>query len=121
MSIYSDLQPVVQEILGSADFKQGSTLLIQERPGAGPVDDPGPPVRSAPVTLDGAVRGVKFSFVQLGLAVASDLQITHAVVPGVVPQANDIVSVDGSEYRVRQVVALPAAGTPVAYTLIIKR
>lgn len=121
MSIYEELQPVVREILGSAEFKQGSTQLFREQPGTGPVDDPGPNVRVKLADLDGAVRGVKWSFVNTGMAVASDMQITHAVVPGVEPKANDIVQVDAVSYRVKQVIPLPAAGTPVAYTLILSR
>lgn len=121
MSIYEEMQQVAREILGSVDFKQGSTQLLREVPGNGPVDDPGPSVLTMLSELDGAVRGVKWSFVNTGQAVASDMQITHAVVPGVAPLANDIVKVDGLSYRVKQVIALPAAGIPVAYTLILSR
>lgn len=120
MSIYAELQPVVREILGSAEFKQGKTQLFRELPGNGPVDDPGRSVMTFIANLDGAVRGAKWSFVNTGAAVAGDLQITHSVVPGVEPQANDIVRVDDKPYRVKKVFPLPAAGTPTAYTLILQ-
>lgn len=120
MSIYDEMQNVVREILGDPEFKQGSTHLVKVTPGTGPVDDPGPATRMI-TPIDGAVRGVKWSYVNIGLAVASDLQITHSVVPGVVPVAGDKVIADGIEYHVKTVQPLPAAGTPVAYVLILSR
>ena len=120
MSIYDEMQPVVREILGSADFKQGVTRLVQITPGTGPIDDPGPSVETS-VPVDGVVRGVKWRYVNLGLASGSDMQITFAVVPGIEPKISDFVEVDGLRYKVVRVIAVPAAGTPVAYTLIINR
>lgn len=120
MSIYDEMQKVAQEILGDPEFKQGPTYLVQITPGTGPVDDPGPGVETHHA-INGAVRGVKWSLVNTGLAQASDMQIVHAVVPGVVPTAKDFVIADGIRYKVVQVLPKPAAGVPVAYLLVIRR
>ena len=120
MSIYDEMQQVAREILESDDFKQGSTYLVRVVPGSGPVDDPGPSVETR-IKLDGAVRGISWRFVQAGLGVASDLQITHAVVPGIIPAMTDFVESDGVRYKVVQIIARPAAGVTVVYTLIVRR
>ena len=120
MSIYDEMQNVAREILGDEEFKQGNTYLAQITSGSGPVDDPGPSVETQHL-INGAVRGVKWSLVNTGLAQASDMQITHAVVAGVIPTAKDFVIVDGIRYKVVQVLPKPAAGVPVAYTLVIRR
>lgn len=120
MSIYDETQQIVREILGDPDFKQGSTQLLQIVPGSGSVDDPGPPVESVH-EIDGAVRGVRWQFVQSGLAVATDMQITHSVVDGLVPTIKDFIIADGKRFKIVSVQAKPAVGTPVAYTLILRK
>lgn len=120
MALYDEMQSLASELLSNPDFKQGSTQLVVVTPGNWPIDEPGPESETFH-NLDGAVRGVKFTYVANGLAVASDLQITHAVIPGVVPSMRDFVIVDGIRYKIVSVLPKPAAGTVVAYTLIIRR
>lgn len=119
MSIYDEMREVTKEILGNPDFKQGSTQLIRILPGSGPVDDPGPPVETS-IEIDGAVRGVSWTFVQKSIAVGTDLQITHAAVDGVEPSIRDFVQVDGKRHKVKSVIRRPSAGVAVAYTLILE-
>lgn len=119
MSIYDEMQNVARELLSDPEFRQGVISLIRLTPGNGPVDDPGNPTETA-YALDGTARGVKFKYVSMGLAVASDLQITHSVI-AVEPAMSDFVQVDGVRYKVVQVIRKPSAGTPVAFTLIIRR
>lgn len=117
--IYDEMQALAREILGG-EFKQGQTYLVQITPGTGPVDDPGLATRTV-TPIDGVVRGVKWSLVNTGLAVASDKQITMSVVPGVVPEAGNKVLADGVEYNVREAIGVPGAGTPIVYTLVLSR
>lgn len=120
MALYDEMQQLMREIAADPDFKQGLTQLIQMVPGSGPVDDPGPGTQVV-TDLDGFVRGVKFKYVASGLAVASDLQITHSVVPGIVPTMRDFIRADGVTYKITQVLPAPAVGVPVKYTLIIQK
>lgn len=120
MSIYDEMQKIARDVLGDQDFKQGLTNLVRITPGTGSVDDPGAPVESM-VPLDGAVRGVQFRYVASTMALASDLQITCAVPPGPAPTMRDFVEVDGLRHKIVQIIPKPAAGVPVAYTLIIRR
>lgn len=120
MTLYDEMQQLTREILADPDFKQGSIVLVKLTPGSGPVDDPGPAVPSY-TPLDGAARGVAFKYVMSGQAVASDIQVTHSVVPGVVPAIADFVDIDGLRHKITQVIPRPRAGVPVSYTLIVNR
>lgn len=119
MSLYDEMQAVVKSILADPDFKQGVTSLVKVAPGTGPAYDPGSPVETS-YTLDGAVRGVKFKYVAKSLAVASDLQITHAALE-VEPEMTDFVIADGVRYKIVHIDRKPSVGVAVAYTLILRR
>lgn len=119
MGLYDDLQIVAQDVL--SEFKQGVIRYGAVTSGAGAVDEPGPS-SIAWTGLTGAVaRGVQTRYVQSGLAVASDMQVTMSVQTGVIPAQKDFIERDGKRYKIEAVVAKPGAGTPVAYTLIIRR
>lgn len=119
MGIYDELQQTAGEVL--AEFNQGVIEYGAVSSGAGPADEPGQS-SIAWTTLTGAVmRGVQSRYVQAGLAVASDQQVTFAVQSGVTPAQKDFVRADGVRYKVEQVVNKPAAGTPVAHVLIIRK
>lgn len=118
MSLYDELQPVVTGLL--SEFGQGSVSYIRVVPGNGPADDPGASV-STPFPVNAAVRGVQFRYVQNGLAAASDLQLTMNVSPDFVPDLRGFVEIDGVRYKIVQILPKPAAGTPVAYVLIVRK
>lgn len=119
MSLYDEMQAVAKSLLGDADFKQGVTSLVKVTPGNGPAYDPGASTETLYI-LDGAVRGVKFKYVAKSLAVASDLQITHAV-PEVEPALTDFVEADGVRYKIVHIDRKPSVGVAVAFTLILRR
>lgn len=119
MSIYDDLQGVVQGVM--QEFNQGVIEYGAVTTGAGSVDEPGQSAVTYTTLTGATARGVKTSYVQSGLAVASDLQVTLAVQTGVTPKQKDFVKVDGVKYKVQAVVPKPVAGTPVAYVVIIRR
>lgn len=126
MAFYDEMQDVAADVL--KEFKQGVIKYIDIEPGSGPVDDPGEPVEKS-YTLDGAARGVKYKYVQGGLAVASDLQVTSSVKAtdennlqvSLNPKLNGFVEIDDVRYKIVQVLPKPAAGTTVAFTLIIRK
>lgn len=119
MGIYDDLQVVAQDVL--QEFNQGVIEYGALTSGAGTVDEPGQSA-VAYTTLTGAVaRGVQFRYVQNGLAVASDKQVTFAVQAGITPAIKDFMKVDGVRFKVKNVVKKPDAGTVIAYTLILER
>lgn len=117
MSFYEDMRGVASEIL--AEFKQGAISYVELTPGAGPVDDPGAPTLKK-YPLDGAVRGVKYSYVAKGLAVATDLQVTAAVF-GAQPDMHGFIEIDGVTYKIVEIIPKPAAGTTVAFTFIVRK
>lgn len=119
MSIYDEITPAVRDAMALA--KQGTIALVSVTPGTGPVDDPGEPVEISH-NLDAVARGVSFKYVQGGLADASDLQVTFAAsleVPD--PKLSDWVTIDGIRHKVVQVLPKPAGGTPLVFTLIVRR
>ena len=117
MSLYDELQAVTTGIM--SEFKQGDVRYVALTPGNGPIDEPGEPTETE-YPLQSAVRGAKFRYVQSGLAVATDLQVTCSV-PSVVPDMNGFVKVDGVKHKIIGIDPKPAAGTPVAYVLIIRK
>lgn len=119
MTIYDDMQKLATEIL--TEFKQGVIQLVTVTPGNGPAHNPGPATETT-VTLVGAVaRGIKFKYVQMGLGVASDMQVTHSVQQGATPAINGFVIIDGVRYKIVNIVDKPGAGVIVAHTLIVRK
>ena len=118
MPFYDDMQSLASDII--EEFQQGVIVYVENTPGNGPADDPGP---SVPVDhpVNGTVAGVKFKYVQQGIAVASDLQVTMAVASGFTPDMKGFVKIDGVTYKIVKVIPKPAAGTPVAYILIVRK
>lgn len=118
MTIYDELQDVVRNVM--ADFKQGVVNYIKITPGNGPVDNPGQSVRT-PYGINSSVTGVSQTYIAKGLAVASDLQVIAPVDPRYTPDMKGSVEVDGIPHKITQIIKKPAAGTPVAYVLIIQK
>jgi len=124
MPFYDDMQSVASELL--AEFNQGVIAYIRVTPGVGPAHDPGPATET-PVPVDATARGVKFKYVQNGLALATDLQVTAAAIPALITDfANEtvvrgFVTIDGLRYKIVQAIPKPAAGVPAAFTLIVRK
>lgn len=119
MSLYDDMQAVAKDVL--TDFNQGVIQYVAVTPGNGPADNPGPATET-PYTLTAATaRGVQFRYVQNGMAIASDSQITMAVDSRFTPDVKGFVIKDNVRYKIVQVVKKPDAGTVAAYVLIIRQ
>jgi len=114
---YDEMQGVASDLLN--EFKQGEIEYIAITSGNGPADNPGPS-REQPYPLDAVARGVKFKYVDGSNVVASDMQVTMPG-NGVRPDAKGFVSIDKTRYKVVQVIQKPAAGVPVAFTVIFRK
>lgn len=117
MAFYDDMQAIARDVL--TQFRQGAVNYVQIVPGNGPVDNPGPATKIR-FTIPATATGVQYRYVQLGLAVASDLQVIAPVDPRFVPDMKGMVEVDGKSYKIVAVKPIPPAGTPVVNVLIIR-
>ena len=113
---YSDMQGIASSLLG--EFSQGFIEYVELTPRDGPDDEPGEPTESR-YRINATVRGVKFSYVDNSLVVASDLQIT---IPADViePLISGSFDIDGVRYKIVKIIPKPAAGAPVVYTVIVR-
>lgn len=121
-NLYVDLQNIATDLL--TEFQQGSVVLIKQVPGSGPVYDPGPPTPRE-VPLRAAVKGVTSKFQNGKVLLASDLEVVCAVPASSAdwPEENldRGVMIDGLIYSIISFSKLPAAGTPVAFKMIVRR
>lgn len=115
---YKDMQAIASGLL--AEFKQGDVRYIHLTPGTGPVDRPGKPVET-PYVVDAAARGVQQRYVDNSNIVQSDMQVTMAVKPGVVPQMSGFIEGDGVRYKIVGVQQKPPFGVPVAHVIIFRK
>lgn len=118
MGFYDDMQAVARDVL--TEFQQGTVNYVQIVPGNGPVDNPGPSTPNL-FPIPATATGVKFKYVQSGLAVASDLQIVAPIDPDFVPDMKGAVQVDGVTYKIVAIQPIPPAGTPVVNVIIFRK
>jgi hypothetical protein len=119
MSLYDELQSVARDVLGT--FAQGTVAYVSLTAGSGPVDDPGAATETEHVLSSAVVRGVSQRYLIGGLAVATDLEVTTAIVPGLTFSLTGFVKIDGVRHKIVQIIGKPAAGTPVVFTLIVRK
>lgn len=114
---YSEMRAVANSVIG--DFQQGTITYTGMTKGKGPADDPGEPVERT-VVIPAVARGVQFKYIDGSNVVATDGQVTFPA--GIVePSIEGYITIDGKRARIVQVVAIPPAGTTVAYTVVYKR
>lgn len=118
MGFYDEMQDMASELL--AEFKQGSVQLRKLTAGASDPDTPWEPGTETTATyeLDATVSRVQQKYVDGSLIIESDNQVTFAV-PEVVPDQNDILVIDGVEHSMKDLRAIPAAGTTVAWIAFV--
>lgn len=118
MTFYEEMQNVASEVLG--EFKQGVIHYVELVPGSGPVDNPGPSTKVLH-ELDAVARGVSYKYVKDGLALSTDLTVTAAVLPGVTPSPKGFIRIDGTDYKIVQDIAAPAAGVRAVWKWIVRK
>lgn len=115
---YKSMQGLATDLL--TEFNQGSIEYVKLTKGDGPPDDPGPPSEKK-YPVKGAVRGVKFKYVDGTHIIASDLQTTIAVDPRFQPDMTGFLMVDGKRFKIVSVQPIPPAGTVVANRIIFRK
>ncbi len=119
--VYSELQSIASQLF--TEFKQGTIAYVRSTPQAGATPDAPLPSILVSSALGGATaRGVQSKYVIRGLAVASDLQVSFAGnALASEPKIDDFIDIDTERYKIVAIERKPAAGTPVAYTLIVRK
>ncbi len=98
MTFYDEMQQVASGVL--QEFTQGIISYIRPKPTTGPVDDPVSGGEPDVFQLAGAVaNGVSKKYVDMGLAVATDLQVIANVDPRFTPDMNGSMMIDGVKMK----------------------
>lgn len=123
MAFYDEMQNLAGSIL--KQFKQGNIKLVQyvEPEEEGTLDEP---AERSEVTydLDATVSGVSYKYLINNYAVASDLTVVAAVIPGVTVTIDDFIEIEGVRHKIiRDVSAAPnaASGKPVVWRFICRK
>ncbi len=119
MSVYDDARAVASELF--AEFKQGTVVYrtLTAAAGATP-DNPGTPVPSD-VPLNATARPVSTKYVDNSHIMQSDIQVTIPNDDVVTPTLRGSLVIDGVPYKIIEIMARPAAGSPVTWTMIVRR
>lgn len=117
-SLYDDLRSVASGVI--EEFAQGTVKYVEMTVPAGATpDEPGVPVPD-PTTINAVVRPVSTKYVDGSHIVQSDKQLSMAG-GGIEPTMDDFIEIDGVPYKIVEILPRPAAGDPVAYTIILRR
>lgn len=119
MTFYGDMQTLATGLL--TDFKQGVIQHVALTPGAGPAHRPGTSGSTTTTLPGGVASGVQKKYIDQGLAITGDLQVTAPVVAGLTVKQADKLLLDGVAWRVVSIIQIPAAGTPVAFVYVVRR
>jgi hypothetical protein len=122
-AFYQEMADIASGIL--AEFKQGLVTLSKTVPGT---PDPATPwLPGTPTTetyeLDATVstayvENASAAYQDGSLIEMSDLIVTCAV-PPVAPSLDALIVIDGRPHTIKQINAIPAAGTTVAYKIFV--
>ena len=123
MGFYDDMQKIAGSIL--KDFKQGSVKLFhyEQKDDSSSLDEPTDLIEKV-YDLDATISGVSYKYLINNYAVASDLTITAAVIPGVKISINDFIEVEGEKHKIiRDISAAPTAAStqPVVWRFICRK
>jgi len=120
MSIYDDMRAVATEIF--AEFKQGTIRYVGVTTTAGATpDEPNGTVDATPVTINATARPVSTKYLAGTSIVETDIQVTIPNDGLVVPSMSGYLLIDGTKYKIIAVMARPAAGVPITWTVIVRR
>lgn len=116
MSIYERMQGRAKELMSR--YAQGDVRYLE--PGA-KSGDPWNPTRGAETEhqLAATVRGVSQQYVDGTHILASDLEVRCAEF-GTEPETAGHIQIDGERLEIVDVQAIPAAGTVVAWRLVVR-
>ena len=114
MSIYDDMRGAASELM--AEFKQG---LIQYVPvvtvaGARP-DRPASSEKGVPVTINATARPIKAQYVNGTHVVQKGKIVTIPNDGRVTPDMSGFIRIDGVDYKITELKAVPEAGEPITW------
>lgn len=121
MSIYDDLRQASSEL--HAEFKQGDvryvpvTVPVGSRP-----DEPLAPTKGTPVPINAVARPVSTKYVDGTSVVRTDKQLSipnDGVSP--TPVMGHFIRIDGVDHKINVIMARPAAGSSVSWTVIVRK
>lgn len=118
MALYDDMREVARDVIG--EFAQGSPVYVHVTPGNGPADEPGKPITKE-YPLAGVARGARFKYVQRGLALATDLQITMAARDDVTPDMNGFIKVGEDRLKIVAIDTIPPIGVAVTHVIMFRK
>ena len=117
-NIYDDMRKVANAV--HPKFKQGTIVYVEMQPRTGGTpDDPLEPVQVTH-TINALARPVSTKYVDGSIIVQSDKQISMPNA-GVEPKMTGYVTIDAILHKIVQIMPRPAAGSPITYTLIVRR
>ena len=118
-SLYTRGAKLMQRLATDPRFKQAGGTLIKEGAPTGPAYDPQPGISEEHEITGLFLRDVDTRYVMSGVAVSTDRQadVPHFAAS---PEIGDKLLVEGVTYDVVQVMRKPAAGTLVAWRLILR-
>lgn len=120
MTIYDDMRTVATELF--AEFKQGTIEYVPVVTVAGAApdesDSSGP---GTPVALNATARPVSTKYVDGTHIVQSDIQVAIPNDGRATPDITGFIQIDSVRYKIIEIMARPAAGTPITWTVIVRR
>jgi hypothetical protein len=118
MGFYDEMQAFASEAL--AEFRQGAVVLTKTTyyPGPDQPWEPGVPVTDT-YPLDAVVKAVEDKYVDGTTILATDRQVMCAVLP-VEIEPGDGLTIDDVAVTIVKTMRIPAAGTAVAWKLIVR-
>lgn len=119
MSIYDDARMIASELF--EEFKQGTILYVSTAVTAGATPDE--PSGSVVVTtaINATARPVSTKYVDGTDIVQSDKEVSMPNDGTATPTMTGSIRIDGETYKIKEIMARPAAGDPVSWTLIVGR
>ena len=121
MSIYDDLRQVSSEL--HTEFKQGDVRYVPVVVTAGSRPDlPASSALGTPVELNAVARPVSTKYVDGTNVVMTDKQASlpnDGTTPA--PVLGHFLRIDGVDHRIIAIMARPAAGDPISWTVIVRR
>lgn len=114
-----DYASIAAEVAAAMDeVSQGHVVLKRVTVGTPPNDwtEGEKTVETWP--LKATVRTVSQKYIDGTLIIAGDRQVTFAV-PATVPLMSDLLAIDGADHVMKDLRAVPGAGTPVMYVAFI--
>jgi len=117
MSFYTRLQATATRLMER--FKQGSISYTSPPTTSGSSFNP-TIVAGTNYALKATAKGVSKQYIDGSFIVSSDIEVTCAVF-GFAPVTAGTITIDGNVHQIVQVIAIPSAGTTLAWRLICRR